>query len=160
MKYFITLTLILMTVMTNQVMASIGSAVVSLSPSTTTINHPQSISLALFNTVGASQLTVTNVVITATSTSNPSSSRLPYALSVFNQQAPNAVPITLAAGATTTANVGNIIFFSPSTGITGSGTGTYSVGATIYTSDGAITAAATSGVATINPIPLPAYERQ
>ncbi len=156
-NYFHTLILVLILGVGHNAMAAI-SASVSLSPSTTTINHPVSVSLAISNT-GSSQLTVTNIKITATSTSNPSSSRLPMALSVFNG-GPNAAAITVGPNATTTIPGGQAVFFSPSTGVTGSGSGTYSVGATVYTSDGSVTAASVSGVATINPVPLPAYERQ
>lgn len=149
-----TLLLVLSAVIgSNAAMAAL-SIVASLSPSTTTINHPVSVNLAINNT--GSQLVVNNVKLTATSTQAPSSSRLPMAISVFNQNG----NITIGANATTTITAGQIIFFSPSTGITGSGTNTFSVGGTVYTSDGSITQVGTAGVATINPIPLPAAERQ
>lgn len=156
MKYFLTIILLLTAAVGHNAMAAL-SAVVSVSPSTSTINKPVSVSIAISNT-GSSQLTVTNLRVTATSTSNPTSSRLPAAFSVFNT-GPN-FSITVGPNATTTIPGGQVIFFSPSTGITGSGSGTYSVGATVYTSDGSITNASTAGVETVNPIPLPAYERQ
>ncbi len=156
MKYFLT-TLFLVAVMAGQSAMATMSATASLSPSTTTINHPVNVAISIINS-GSSQLTVTNVKLTATSTQNPSSSRLPVAFSVFNQ-GPNA-SITIGPNATTIIPGGQVIFFSPSTGITGSGSGTYSVGATVYTSDGSVTPVSVAGVATINPIPLPAYERQ
>jgi len=131
------------------------SAVASLSPSTTTINHPVNVSLAISNTSG-SILTLNNVKLTATSTLAPVSSRVPVAFSVFNQ----ASGMTIAANSTTTIPVGQAVFFSPSTGITGSSGRTFSVGGLFYTSDGSITAVETAGIATINPIPLPAAQRQ
>lgn len=124
------------------------------SPSPTTINHPVSVSLIIANT--SSQLTVTDVKITATSTSAPSSSRLPAAFSVYDKNN----PVTIGANVTTTISGGRIVFFSPSTGITGSGTGTFSIGGLVYTSDGSITPVSTAGVVEIDPVPLPLNQRQ
>lgn len=155
MNKIVTLSLLVLSAIigNNAAMAAL-SVVASLTPSTTTINHPVSVNLAINNT--GSQLVLNNVKLTATSTQAPSSSRLPVAISVFN---PNS-NLTIAANSTTTITAGQVIFFSPSTGITGSGSGTYSVGGTIYTSDGSITPVSAAGVATINPIPLPLNQRQ
>lgn len=154
LKTINTLLLILAVVIGNQAALAALSVSASVSPNPTTINHPVSVSLAVNNT--GSQLTVTNIKLTATSTQAPSSSRLPVAFSVYNQNS----PLTVGANATTTISGGQVIFFSPSTGITGSGSGTYSIGGLVYTSDGSITPISAAGVSTINPIPLPLNQRQ
>lgn len=158
MKLFTSVVLILVSAMCGAQAFAAVSATASLSTSTTTINHPIAVTVT-FRNGGSSQLTVTNVQLTATSHSN-TSAKLPAAYSVWNQ-GPNA-SVTVAAGpnVTTDFGAGTVIFFSPSTGITGSGTGTYDIGGTIYTSDGSVTAISVGGRATVNPIPLPAYERQ
>lgn len=155
MKYFITTVLFVVLAAGHSAFAAI-TASLSPSESTVTINRPVKLSLSISNT-GSSQLTVTNIKLTATSTQNPTSSRLPVAFSVF---APNQAAITVGPNATTVIPGGQVIFFSPSTGITGSGSGTYSVGGTVYTSDGSITGVTSAGVVEVDPVPLPAYQRQ
>lgn len=155
-KFISTLFLLVSALAMNPAMAAIVITA-SGSPSTTTINHPVAVSLSISNT--GSQVTVTNLGLTATSTQSPTSSKLPIAVSIFNV-GPNAPSIVLPANLTTSITAGQMIFFSPSTGITGSGSGTYSIGGVLYTSDGSITPVTKAGVITINPIPLPAYQRQ
>lgn len=156
MKYLLTAVLFLVLVVGQNLMAGVLFTATP-SPSTTTINHPVAVNVSAFN-AGTSQLYVTNVRLTATSTSN-TSSRLPVAFSVWN---PNNTGVTIGAGpnVATTLGLGTAIFFSPSTGITGSGTGTYTIGGTVYLSDGSVNQITNSAAVTINPIPLPAYERQ
>lgn len=125
---------------------------------TTYINKPVAVNVSALNG-GSSQVYVTAVQLTATSTAVPGSSRLPMAFSVFN---PFNTSITIGAGpnVSSTRNVGTAIFFSPSTGITNSGTGTYSIGGSISLSDGTVNSISQAAVITVQPVPLPAYERQ
>lgn len=155
-KYILTLTTLLMMAMGPQAMAALSVSVLA-GPSPTTINHPVTVNVSITNT--GAQVNLSNLKITATSTAAPSSSRLPMAVSVFNI-GPNAPVITVPANFTTIVPAGPIVFFSPSTGVTGNGTNTFSIGATVYTSDGSITPATSAGVVTVNPIPLPLSERQ
>lgn len=158
MKNYLFTIIALVIALTSQSAMAALSATASVSPSTSTVNLPVAVSLAISNT-GSSQLTVTNIQLTASATgASPGTSRIPAAFTVFNT-GPNNVAITVGPNATTTIPAGMVVFFSPSTGITGSGSGTYSVGGTFYTSDGSTTPVGIAGIATVNPIPLPAYER-
>lgn len=156
-KYISTLLLFTLGLASHNSMAAVGFSV-SLSPSTTTINHPVQVNLSALNG-GSSQLTVNNVKLTVTSTSNPNpAARIPMIFSVFN---PNNTAITIGAGPniSTAFNAGTAVFFSPSTGVTGSGSGTYSIGGVVTLSDGSVTSISTGAAATINPVPIPLYER-
>lgn len=145
-------------VLANSSFADLTEIQLTATPSTTTINHPVHVGLSINNT--GSMVTISNVQLTATSSTNPNAAaRIPAAFSRFNT-GPNALSITFGASATTENNIGEIIFFAPSTGITGSGSGAYAIGGSVSFTDGT-TIAITNGVnATINPVPLPAYQRQ
>lgn len=132
------------------------SAIVTLANSTAIINQQMPANVVISNT-GASAVTLTGLQITATATGCVGC-KIPAAFSQINF-GPNAPGLSIPALLTTSIPF-NAIFFAPSTGITGSGTGTYSIGATVYTSDGSVFGAGTAGVATVNPVPLPASERQ
>lgn len=132
------------------------SAVVTASPSTAIINQPVTASIAISNT-GSSAYTITALKITATYNGNPLS-KVPAAFSVFNL-GPNAPSLSVPALLTTTIPM-QAVFFAPSTGVTGSGTGKYYIGATFTLSDGSNNAATTAGQVTVNPVPLPAAQRQ
>lgn len=151
-KYLFVVLALFLAAFNQAAMASILSMTVTPSPSTVIINQPTTASIAVLN--GSTALTLSNLIVTATVTGvSPVGGRLPAAYSVY---VPNSVAL---AASTTTTFPAQIIFFSPSTGVTGAGTGTYSIGATLYTSDGAVTTSATAGTVTVNPVPLPAYER-
>lgn len=145
-------------VLANSSFADLTQIQLTATPSTTTINHPVHVGLSINNT--GSMVTISNVQLTATSSTNPNAAaRIPAAFSRFNT-GPNALAITFGASATTENNIGEIIFFAPSTGITGSGSGAYAIGGSVSFTNGT-TIAITNGVnATINPVPLPAYQRQ
>jgi hypothetical protein len=145
-----TIVAVVVLAMSHNAMAAL-SAVVSVSPSTVIINQPAGISVAISNT--GSAMTLSNLNITA-SYNGVSGGRVPAAYSFY---VPNSV--SLAANLTTTVPM-QAVFFAPSTGITGSGSGYYAVGANFSTSDGSNVSAQTAGVLTVNPVPLPAYERQ
>lgn len=156
-NYLLTVLLLFVVAMGQNAMAAL-SASVSLVSSTAIINQPMTANVAISNT-GASAVNVISIVPTASATgAAPGLSKIPAAFSSYNI-GPNASVVVAAANSTTTIPF-NVIFFAPSTGVTGSGTGTYSVGATVYTSDGSVFAAGTAALATVNPVPLPAAERQ
>ena len=126
----------------------------------TTINHPVAVNITVSSSgVTTNSVYVTNIALTATSTSNPTQARLPMA---FTQWNPFNTSLTINAGsnASTTLGAGPLVFFSPSTGITGSGSGSYTIGGNVYLSDGSVNPITVGAVIKINPIPLPAYERQ
>lgn len=147
-QLFTVLTLLALTVGSNAFAAL--SAVVTMSPNPARINQLVTASIAIQNTGAAT--TLTNLNITAAYSQN-ALSRIPAAYSQFNL-GPNSPYLGLAANATTIVPM-QVVFFSPSTGITGSGTGQYMVGANFTTSDGTVTSAAYSGPVTVNPLPLP-----
>lgn len=157
MKTLFTLIFVCILAVSGDAFAAV-SANLTAASTTTTINKPVNFNVAFLNG-GSSQLTVTNVKLTATSSANVNT-KLPAAFSVWNQ-GPNA-SVTVSAGpnVSTSFGAGQIVFFSPSTGITGSGTATFQVGGTIYTSDGSVTPITKGASVTVNPIPLPSYERQ
>ncbi len=128
------------------------SATVTSAQSPVQINQQANFRVAISNT-GASALTLSNLNITATYNDVPGG-RIPVAFSFY---VPNSV--SLPANLTTTVPMQGV-FFSPSTGITNSGTGYFGVGANFSTSDGSITSAATGVHQTVTPVPLPASERQ
>lgn len=132
------------------------SAVVSVTNSPVKINQKVNVLVTISNT-SASALTLNSLYITATA-NGKGGTKPPAAFSVFNT-GPNAPSLTLAANLVTVVPM-QANFFYPSTGITGAGTGQYYIGATFTTTDGSITSAATAGQVTVNPLPLPASERQ
>jgi hypothetical protein len=124
------------------------SAVVSVSPSSARINQLVTASVAISNT-GSSALTLSNLDITATYNGNPTS-RVAAAFGKFSV-GPNAANLSLPAASTVTVPV-QAVFFAPSTGLTGTGSGQYYIGANFATSDGSVTRAATAGRVTIDPL--------
>lgn len=149
-KHFFTLASVFVLMFAQTSFAAL-SAIVTASPSTVIINQPSNLSIAISNT--GSSMTLQNVQLTA-SYNGSTTSRVPLAFSVYNPSS-----VVLAANATTTVPM-NAVFFSPSTGTTGSGSGKFYVGALLTTSDGTITGAGISAELTVNPVPLPAYQRQ
>lgn len=145
----LTAILLLIFLVTTNAFAAL-SAVVTVSPSTALINQLVTASVAINNT--GSTVNLTNISITANYNGRPGS-KVPSAFSNFNI-GPNAPIITIAGSATTTIPL-QAVFFAPSTGVTGSGTGKFYIGSTFYTSDGSVTSAATAGLLTVNPLPLP-----
>lgn len=129
------------------------SAIVTASPTTAYINQLVTASVAINNT--GSAMNLNSLSITATY-NGVGGTKVPAAFSVLNL-GPNSPNIALAGSATTTIPM-QAVFFAPSTGVTGSGTGKFYIGATFYTSDGSVTSAATAGQVTVNPLPLPASQ--
>lgn len=134
------------------------TAQVTSSPAIGVINQKIALNITVTNSTGSSALTLSNVQITASYNGNPLS-RVPMALGVYRPSSV-AIAAALTNAAVSTTFPMDVVFFAPSTGITGSGTGKYYVGALLYTSDGSVTSAGTSAPVTINPIPLPASQRQ
>lgn len=155
MRYISTVIILLVMAVSGNAFAAV-SATATISPSSTTINRPVSVIVAFRNGT-ASQLTITNVQLTVASSSGGSTSRIPAAFSVWNQGPNASVTVSGGPNVTTSFNGGQIVFFSPSTGVTGSGTGTFNIGGTVYTSDGSVTAISVGASATVDPIPNPAY---
>lgn len=123
----------------------------SVSPSTSIINQPVHLNLAISN--AGSTFKVTNIAITANYNGTPGG-KIPMAVSVFNF-GPNA-PSMSVTGPDATTNIGaNLVFFAPSTGVTGTGSGKYYIGATVYGDDGSVTTVTTAARATVDPIALP-----
>jgi hypothetical protein len=133
------------------------SAYTLLPDATSIINQPMTVQLVISNT-GASAVTLTNYIPTAAASANPVGSRIPLAFSQLNFGTNTIIP-SVAANLTTTVPY-SVVFFAPSTGVTNSGTGTYVLGGTVYTSDGSVVQVSPGAKATVSPIPLPAYERQ
>lgn len=129
------------------------SAIVTASPSSVLINQLVTASVAINNT--GSAMNLTSLRITATY-NGVTGTKVPAAFSVLNL-GPNSPNIALAGSATTTIPM-QAVFFAPSTGPTGTGTGRFYIGATFTTSDGSITQAATAGQVAVDPIPLPASQ--
>lgn len=125
------------------------SAIVSASPSTAYINQLVTASIAINNT--GSAMSLTSLQITA-NYNGVRGSKIPASFSVLNL-GPNSPNISLPGSATTTIPM-QAVFFAPSTGTTGNGSGKYYIGATFTTSDGSITSAATAGQVTVNPLPF------
>lgn len=148
-KYILTLVTLFALIMGTNVFAAL-SMVVTASPNPALINQLVTASVAINNT--GSALNITTLNITA-SYNGSTTSRIPAAFSVFNI-GPNSPNLVLAANATTTVPM-QAVFFAPSTGVTGSGTGKFYIGANLVASDGSVTTAATSAALTVNPIALP-----
>lgn len=155
---FIKLTSLLVTLLGATNAFAALSAVVTVSPSSVYINQMVTASVAIDNT--GSSMNLSSLSITANYNGVPGS-RIPAAFSVLNL-GPNSPSIALGGGSGQAGVVTTIpmqaVFFAPSTGITGSGSGKFYVGATFYTSDGSVTSAATAGRVTVNPLPLPASQ--
>jgi hypothetical protein len=154
-KYILTLSFLTALALGQNALAAL-SAVVSVVQSPVTINQQVTANVNISNT-GASALTLTSLYITASANGDPTS-RVPAAYSLYNF-GPNATQLTIPANGNLIVPM-NANFFAPSTGITGSGSGQYTIGATFTTSDGSLTSSAVGGKVTVNPVLLPASERQ
>lgn len=156
MNKFITMFLILAVVLGQNAFAVV-TASVTASPTTAYINQKVTANVAISNT-GTSDITLRSLVITATA-NGKQSSRPAAAFSVFNT-GPNAPIVTILAGGGVTVPM-QAVFFAPSSGITGAATTSkYFIGALVQTSDGSVTSAATAGQVRVDPLLLPASERQ
>jgi hypothetical protein len=155
MKYFMTLFSMLALMIGASAFAAINVSM-SVSPNPALVNQPVYASVTMFNT-GASSVNLTNLQITANYNGNPLS-KVPFSSSVVNLAGPNAPVVALPPGTNVTFPV-QAVFFSPSTGITSSGTGVFYIGAAVYTSDGAVTNAATAAQETVNYLPFPATQQ-
>lgn len=149
-KYILTLVTLFALIMGTNAFAAL-SMIVTASPNPALINQLVTASVAILNT-SSTALNITNLNITA-SYNGSTTSRIPAAYSQFNI-GPNSPNLVLAANATTTVPL-QAVFFAPSTGVTGSGTGKFYIGANLTASDGSVTTAATSAALTVNPIALP-----
>ena len=124
------------------------SAAVSASPTTVRINQPVAVSVSISNT--GSALNIQSLSITANYNGVPGG-RIPAAFSVLNL-GPNSPFIALAANATTVVPM-TAVFFAPSNGVTGSGSGQYFIGANFSANDGSITSAGTAARITVTSLP-------
>lgn len=137
------------------VFAALG-VTVSVSPSTAIINQMVTATLAISNT-GTSTVSLSDVQITANYNGVPGG-KIPAAFSKF--AIPPGATNSIASGASNAISFPmQAVFFAPSTGVTGSGSGKYYIGAIVTSSDGSITSATTAGQITVNPVSLPLYER-
>lgn len=151
-NYILTLVSVLATVFSlNSFAANPLSGSVSVTPITATINQMVTANVSISNSA-STNLTLTGLSITATY-NGVAGGKIPSAFSTFNI-GPNA-PVVQIPGNLTTVVPMQAIFFAPSTGVTGAGTGQYYIGATFSTSDGSVTSTATSGNLKVNPIALP-----
>jgi hypothetical protein len=153
-KLFTTIAMLVMAGLSSTAMAAI-SASVSVAPSVATINQKVTASVLITNG-SASAVQILALAITANYNGNPLS-RLPCALDVY---APGpSVPVVSVPGNGSATVPLNAVFFSPSTGVTGAGSGKFYIGAYVQTSDGSVTAAYSAGQVSINPLPLPPSEQ-
>lgn len=151
---FTTIATLVMAGLSSSAWAAIA-ATVSVSPSSATINQKVTANVLVINN-SASIVNLTSLSITA-NYNGVAGSRIPCALDVYNI-GPNAPIVTVPANGSTTVPL-NAVFFSPSTGVTGSGTGKFYIGAYVQTSDGSVTSAYSAGQVAINPLALPATEQ-
>lgn len=131
------------------------TASLAISPSTVIINQPIACSLTISNS-GGSAVNVLSVVPTAiVHGSSPPDAVESCALGVVNL-GPGQVVAVPASGSLTFGF--GVVFFGPSTGPIGAGSGTFDIGANVSSSDGSNFAA--SGVqVTVNPIAQPTTEQ-
>lgn len=177
MKFLKTLFLISALLTCGHVQAAILMTVL---PSTGTgvINQAITENVVITNT-GSTAFTITNLIPTAVyaiSTSGgplvgfaapggqsnagvvwAQSAQTSRATSVFNV-GPNATNLALA-GTTTITVPYTVVFFAPSTGVTGSGTGAYLPGALVYLNDGSVNVPSQAGAVIVNPLPLPSTQQ-
>jgi hypothetical protein len=154
-KYIFTAFLMLFLAIGQTALAAL-SAIVTVAQSPVTINQQVTANVNISNT-GGTALTLTSLFITASASGSPTD-RVPAAYSKYNF-GPNATQLVIPANGNLIVPM-NANFFSPSTGITGAGSGVYTIGATFTTSDGSLTTSAVGGNVTVNPVLLPASERQ
>lgn len=129
------------------------SATLTLTPTTVLINQQITCFLTVSNSGGAA-VNVVGAHATAIFTGNTLTAPA-VALGVINL-GPGSITTVPASGSI--SFMFNVVFFAPSTGPIGAGTGTYSVGAVVSTSDGANTSP-TAATVTVNPLPLPVTEQ-
>lgn len=133
------------------------SATISLVTPTVLINQPVNANVAIVNT--GSAVNILSFRPTASATGNSAYSPIPAAFTVYNA-GPNA-NTAIAANATTTIPF-QVVFFAPSTGTANTSVnpfGTYSIGATINTSDGSVFSPGAAALVTVNPLPLPSTQQ-
>lgn len=129
------------------------TATISLLPTTVLINQPVNATITVSNS-GGSAVTVTSIQLNSEFTGG----------SIQANGVAFGVPNLGPAAATSVAASGStvfpvsLVFFAPSTGPIGAGTGTFSVGAVIQSSDGSVFSP-TAATVTVNPIALPASEQ-
>lgn len=129
------------------------SATISLSPTTCSVNQNIVATLTISNSGGSAVLITgctPNAIFTGATTYTPA-----CALGTVDLD-PNA-NLTVPASGSLIIPFG-VVFFSPSTGPIGAGSGTYSVSATISGSDGSVFAP-TAATVTVNPITFSAGEQ-
>lgn len=150
-KYISFLTaLVALTMGHNAFATAFATAVTTTTGSSPRINQPFTVNIAVSN--AGSSFNLTGIKVTANYNGTPTS-KPPYAVSQYNF-GPNAPVLSLAGPNATTTIPVQLVFFSPSNGITGTGTGVYYIGATIYGSDGSVTAVTKAAQATVNNIPF------
>ena len=129
------------------------TATISLTQSTTTIHEPNMAAVTVSNSGGSpiSINTITpNIVFTGDAVTEDATS-WSYHEVLLGTLFPSSVP----AGGSTIFNFPFVIH-APSTGVTGTGSGTYSVSCTIYGADGSVTTPASAATVTVNPV-LPLF---
>lgn len=131
------------------------TASLTVSPSTVIINQPIACSLTVSNSGGSAVNVLSiqpNAIVHASSPPNAVESA---ALGVVNL-GPGAVVSVPASGSVTYGF--SVIFFAPSTGPIGAGSGTFDIGALVSASDGSNFTPTAQSV-TVNPIALPVTEQ-
>lgn len=127
------------------------TATISALPTTVLINQPSNMTLTISNSGGAA-VTVVGIQPTAIPTGATNAScgiGVPAISSGFNVSVPASGSLVFPF---------SVVFFAPSTGPIGAGSGTYSVGAVCETSDGSVFSP-TAATVTVNPIALPVSEQ-
>jgi hypothetical protein len=131
------------------------TATLAISPSTVIINQPVACSLTVSNSGGSAVNVLSaqgNVIVHG---SSPPDAVESCAIGVINL-GPGAVVTVPASGSVTYGF--SVVFFSPSTGPIGAGSGTFDIGALISASDGS-NFVPTAQQVTVNPIALPTTEQ-
>lgn len=155
MKHFLsTIVALVLVASSHPAMAAI-TASMSSSQNPAIINQQVPLVLSIVNG-GSSAATLTGVQITANYNGVPGG-KIPAAFSQFAY--PPSNQLSVAGSNATTSVPFSAVFFAPSTGVTGSGTGVYYIGATLSFSDGSSVGVSSAAQQTVNPVPLPAYER-
>lgn len=131
-------------------------AITNTSAGSPRINQVFPVNIQISN--AGSSFNLTGLKVTANYNGVPTS-KPPFAISQYNF-GPNAPVLSIAGPNTTTTIPVSLVFFAPSNGITGTGTGQYYIGATIYGSDGSTTGVTTAARATVNAQPFIFPENQ
>lgn len=129
----------------------------SVNDSTVVTEVPVTVILPIVNS-GSTPTNITAVIPDVIPTGNPNYERNKGAFSIssinFGPNSNNAVGANSTVYVTYTVN-----FHASSKGILSSGTGTYTVGATIYSSDGSVTTASTTTVSVSYAVSYPASQQ-